>query len=147
MKKSINFPEPNPTNKIKNLLKIPFLVAISDQQVFEENLEKLTHPLSVYDCFEAWTEFKRIQNWSSSLPTDDLTRILSAKPFTHHKGVKMTNLVWMFSIDYRIYFIGFGEYSEGIRLNGVKDCDYENEDIRLSDIKLISSKLYQGGSS
>lgn len=145
MTKSIKISDLNSTDTIKKMIKVPFLEGITDQNEFDKQLNNVVDILSEIESSDAWNEFMRIQNWTSSSPINDLKRILPKKAFTKHQDYKLFGPVWLFSIDSRLYFIGIDDEStkEGLLLSAVKDYKYENEDELLSDLKLISSKLYQ----
>jgi hypothetical protein len=143
MKYYIRMNKVNPTNKIKEMLKVPFLQMITDQNEFDKGLDLVFDFRNEIIESETWKAFKKISDWESKTPKEDLTRIFGERPFTHFKGEELSGPCWVFSIDDRVYFFGIPVVNEGVLLDMIGKWDFdESEDVLLSDLMLILSKLY-----
>lgn len=138
----------NPTNIIKKMLKVPFWEEISDQNLFDMNFEdKVSLQQSVDKDSESWNELNKIWEWTSSNPVEDFKRKFSTNPFTNYKDLEIDDPFWIILIDGRMYFIGLPEHCLGFFFIGIYYLsNLGSERLLLSDLKLISSKLYQKGS-
>jgi hypothetical protein len=133
----------NPINKIKEMLKVPFLQMITDQNEFDKKIDRMFDLVNDIVESETWAAARRIHDWNSITPVDDLKEIFGVNPFTHDKGKEMSGPCWLFSIGGRGYFLGIPQVNEGILLARAEEWDFdESEDVLLSDLMLILSKLY-----
>jgi hypothetical protein len=143
----------DPVNKIKKMLQVPFLEVITDEALFKDAYDNLSELPSNMEDEDCWAEFIRIFEWDpdhsltyhqnysnqSKDKANVLGYLLGAQPFHLPVSTKYSVLLWMISINGRIYFLELLANGE-LSVLGVEDKRYEAH--LLTDLKLISQRLY-----